>query len=82
MIMQTEINFLERISHPNLVKLLGYCRDDDEFLLVYEFMPRGSLESHLFRSMNFETINVHKQKKLMVMYLSLNSILFCFLVRK
>ncbi|CAL5188243.1 unnamed protein product [Lathyrus oleraceus] len=46
---QTEINFLERIYHPNLVKLLGYCRDDDEFLLVYEFMPRGSLENHLFR---------------------------------
>ncbi|CAI8588484.1 unnamed protein product [Vicia faba] len=46
---QTEINFLGSISHPNLVKLLGYCRDDDEFLLVYEFMPRGSLENHLFR---------------------------------
>ncbi|XP_057448935.1 probable serine/threonine-protein kinase PIX13 isoform X2 [Lotus japonicus] len=46
---QSEINFLGRISHPNLVKLLGYCRDDEEFLLVYEFMPRGSLENHLFR---------------------------------
>ncbi|RDY14217.1 putative serine/threonine-protein kinase PIX13, partial [Mucuna pruriens] len=46
---QSEINFLGRISHPNLVKLLGYCCDDVEFLLVYEFMPKGSLESHLFR---------------------------------
>ncbi|CAJ1930656.1 unnamed protein product [Sphenostylis stenocarpa] len=46
---QSEINFLGRISHPNLVKLLGYCCDDVEFLLVYEFMPRGSLENHLFR---------------------------------
>jgi serine/threonine protein kinase len=53
--MQSEINFLGRISHPNLVKLLGYCTDGDEFLLVYEFMPRGSLESHLFKSMNFES---------------------------
>ncbi|KAL5099660.1 hypothetical protein RYX36_003987 [Vicia faba] len=46
---QSEINFLGRISHPNLVKLLGYCSENDELLLVYEFMPRGSLESHLFR---------------------------------
>ncbi|RZB78947.1 putative serine/threonine-protein kinase CST isoform B [Glycine soja] len=46
---QSEINFLGRISHPNLVKLLGYCCDDIEFLLVYEFMPKGSLENHLFR---------------------------------
>ncbi|KAJ1403855.1 Serine/threonine-protein kinase, active site [Sesbania bispinosa] len=46
---QSEINFLGSVSHPNLVKLLGYCREDDEFLLVYEFMPKGSLENHLFR---------------------------------
>ncbi|CAL5188244.1 unnamed protein product [Lathyrus oleraceus] len=46
---QSEINFLGSISHPNLVKLLGYCSENDELLLVYEFMPRGSLESHLFR---------------------------------
>ncbi|XP_027362499.1 probable serine/threonine-protein kinase PIX13 [Abrus precatorius] len=44
---QSEINFLGRVSHPNLVKLLGYCCDEG-FLLVYEFMPRGSLENHLF----------------------------------
>jgi len=37
------------LSHRNLVKLLGYCREDKELLLVYEFMPKGSLESHLFR---------------------------------
>ncbi|KAF2586087.1 hypothetical protein F2Q70_00033893 [Brassica cretica] len=37
------------LSHPNLVKLLGYCREDKELLLVYEFMPKGSLENHLFR---------------------------------
>jgi hypothetical protein len=32
------------------VKLVGYCIEDDQRLLVYEFMPRGSLENHLFRS--------------------------------
>ncbi|KAK2977823.1 hypothetical protein RJ640_011634, partial [Escallonia rubra] len=38
------------LSHPNLVKLVGYCLEDEHRLLVYEFMPRGSLENHLFRS--------------------------------
>lgn len=46
---QSEVNFLGRISHPNLVKLLGYCWEDKELLLVYEFMARGCLENHLFR---------------------------------
>ncbi|KAL8549955.1 hypothetical protein ACS0TY_008692 [Phlomoides rotata] len=46
---QSEINFLGRLSHINLVKLLGYCLDDKELLLVYEFMQKGSLENHLFR---------------------------------
>ncbi|KAF2318086.1 hypothetical protein GH714_041427 [Hevea brasiliensis] len=37
------------LHHPNLVKLIGYCIEDDQRLLVYEFMTRGSLENHLFR---------------------------------
>jgi hypothetical protein len=45
-----EINYLGNLLHPNLVKLVGYCIEDDQRLLVYEFMPRGSLENHLFRS--------------------------------
>ncbi|KAI3665890.1 hypothetical protein L6452_44525 [Arctium lappa] len=44
-----EVNFLGDLLHPNLVKLIGFCIEDDQRLLVYEFMPRGSLENHLFR---------------------------------
>ncbi|GMH15326.1 hypothetical protein Nepgr_017167 [Nepenthes gracilis] len=44
-----EVNYLGELVHPNLVKLIGYCIEDDQRLLVYEFMPRGSLENHLFR---------------------------------
>lgn len=47
---QAEVNFLGDLVHSNLVKLIGYCIEDDQRLLVYEFMPRGSLENHLFRS--------------------------------
>ncbi|GAB2214101.1 hypothetical protein Droror1_Dr00018437 [Drosera rotundifolia] len=44
-----EVNYLGELLNPNLVKLIGYCIEDDQRLLVYEFMPRGSLENHLFR---------------------------------
>ncbi|XP_061354192.1 probable serine/threonine-protein kinase PBL10 [Gastrolobium bilobum] len=44
-----EVNYLGQLSHPHLVKLIGYCVEDENRLLVYEFMPRGSLENHLFR---------------------------------
>ncbi|CAL9112723.1 unnamed protein product [Musa textilis] len=46
---QSEVNFLGRLSHPSLVKLMGYCWEEKELLLVYEYMPKGSLENHLFR---------------------------------
>ncbi|CAE6018895.1 unnamed protein product [Arabidopsis arenosa] len=46
-----EVNFLGVVNHPNLVKLVGYCADDDERgmqrLLVYELMCNKSLEDHL-----------------------------------
>ncbi|XP_010536475.1 PREDICTED: probable serine/threonine-protein kinase NAK [Tarenaya hassleriana] len=45
---QCEVRFLGKFHHPNLVKLLGYCWEDNQFLLVYEYMPKGSLENHLF----------------------------------
>lgn len=49
-LLQAEINYLGLLDHPNLVNLIGYCLEDDHRMLVYEFMPRGSLENHLFRS--------------------------------
>ncbi|KAL5701353.1 Serine/threonine-protein kinase pbl27 [Ranunculus cassubicifolius] len=42
-----EVLMLSLLHHPNLVNLLGYCADGDQRLLVYEFMPLGSLEDHL-----------------------------------
>ncbi|XP_015873347.2 probable serine/threonine-protein kinase PBL3 [Ziziphus jujuba] len=44
-----EVNYLGQLHHKNLVKLIGYSSESDNRLLVYEFMPRGSLENHLFR---------------------------------
>lgn len=49
-VLQTEVNYLGQLHHPNLVKLIGYCSEGDNRLLVYEYLPKGSLENHLFRS--------------------------------
>lgn len=42
-----EVLMLSLLHHPNLVKLLGYCADGDQRLLVYEYMPLGSLDDHI-----------------------------------
>lgn len=46
----TEVLMLSLLHHPNLVKLIGYCTHGDQRLLVYEYMPMGSLEQHLHRT--------------------------------
>lgn len=43
-----EVMVLSLAQHPNLVNLIGYCVEDEQRVLVYEFMPNGSLEDHLF----------------------------------
>ncbi|KAM3406145.1 hypothetical protein ACQJBY_000282 [Aegilops geniculata] len=60
-----EVNYLGQLSHSNLVKLVGYCVEDEQRLLVYEFMPRGSLENHLFRrSTHFQPLSWNLRMKI------------------
>uniref|UniRef100_A0A0C9RPQ4 non-specific serine/threonine protein kinase n=1 Tax=Wollemia nobilis TaxID=56998 RepID=A0A0C9RPQ4_9CONI len=42
-----EVLMLSLLHHQNLVNLIGYCADGDQRLLVYEYMPLGSVEDHL-----------------------------------
>ncbi|XP_047331977.1 L-type lectin-domain containing receptor kinase IX.1-like [Impatiens glandulifera] len=45
----TEVKVISQLRHRNLVQLIGWCHDHQgQFLLVYEFMPNGSLDVHLF----------------------------------
>ncbi|XP_015890096.1 wall-associated receptor kinase-like 14 isoform X2 [Ziziphus jujuba] len=44
-----EIKLLSSVSHPNLVRLLGCCIEEGEQILVYEYMPNGTLSQHLQR---------------------------------
>ncbi|KAK7300656.1 hypothetical protein RJT34_11504 [Clitoria ternatea] len=45
---KSEIAVLTKVRHRHLVGLLGYCLDGNEKLLVYEYMPQGTLSRHLF----------------------------------
>lgn len=44
----SEVAVLSQLNHENLVNLVGYCADGDQRLLVYEYMPGGSVDSRLF----------------------------------
>ncbi|EEF35168.1 kinase, putative [Ricinus communis] len=44
----SEVKIISRLRHRNLVQLIGWCHERNEFLLVYEFMPNGSLDTRLF----------------------------------
>ncbi|KAI4352996.1 hypothetical protein L6164_007195 [Bauhinia variegata] len=58
-----EVNYLGQFSHPNLVKLIGYCCEDEHRLLVYEYMASGNLEKHLFRRVG-STLTWSKRMKI------------------
>ncbi|KAG6474452.1 G-type lectin S-receptor-like serine/threonine-protein kinase At2g19130 [Zingiber officinale] len=47
---RAEVSTIGTIHHINLVRLLGFCSGGSNRLLVYEFMPNGSLDSHLFHA--------------------------------
>ncbi|KAH0680723.1 hypothetical protein KY284_021808 [Solanum tuberosum] len=63
---QAEVKFLGKFSHPNLVKLIGYCWEEKTFLLVYEHMQKGSLESHLFRKEGAEALSWDTRLKIAI----------------
>ncbi|XP_031284089.1 G-type lectin S-receptor-like serine/threonine-protein kinase At2g19130 [Pistacia vera] len=54
---RTEVSTIGNIQHVNLVRLLGFCSEGAKKLLVYDFMPNGSLNSHLFPEKDLKVLD-------------------------
>ncbi|KAL1226354.1 L-type lectin-domain containing receptor kinase V.5 [Cardamine amara subsp. amara] len=59
-----EISTIGRLRHPNLVRLLGYCRHKENLYLVYDYMPNGSLDKYLNRNENQERLTWEQRFKI------------------
>ncbi|KAI9110420.1 hypothetical protein K1719_018580 [Acacia pycnantha] len=51
----SEVKIISQLRHKNLVQLMGWCHKKNDLLLIYEFMPNGSLDYHLFQRKNLLT---------------------------
>ncbi|XVF24180.1 hypothetical protein REPUB_Repub13aG0105200 [Reevesia pubescens] len=54
----SEVKIISRLRHKNLVKLIGWCHERGELMLVYEFLANGSLDTHLFKGKSLLTWDV------------------------
>ncbi|KAE8661603.1 Mitochondrial transcription termination factor family protein [Hibiscus syriacus] len=58
-----ELAIIHRIRHKNLVRLVGWCYEKGKLLLVYDFMPNGSVDDHLYGKSRQGTLNwTHRYK--------------------
>ncbi|CAM6129402.1 unnamed protein product [Calypogeia fissa] len=59
-----EVNIISQLRHRNLVQLLGWCDEDDELILVYEYMPNGDVDDLIF-SNDLGTVDGEKPSPLL-----------------
>ncbi|XP_055805499.1 cysteine-rich receptor-like protein kinase 44 isoform X2 [Solanum dulcamara] len=61
---KNEVLLVARLQHRNLVRLLGFCLDGTERLLVYEFVPNASLDQFLFDSVKRRQLDWERRSKI------------------
>ncbi|KAF8030104.1 hypothetical protein BT93_E2512 [Corymbia citriodora subsp. variegata] len=63
---KNEVMLLARLQHRNLVKLLGFCLEGVEQLLIYEFVPNSSLDQFIFDPLKRVSLNWDKRHKIIM----------------
>ncbi|KAJ7962786.1 Receptor-like kinase [Quillaja saponaria] len=63
---ENEVNWLSKIRHQNIIKLLGYCIHGESRFLVYEMMGNGSLETQLHGPTRGATLTWHLRLRIAV----------------
>ncbi|XP_073106574.1 probable serine/threonine-protein kinase PBL21 isoform X2 [Elaeis guineensis] len=61
-----EVHYLSSIRHRNLVSLLGYCQENDLQMLIYEYIPNGSVSTHLYGSGQVATSRLEFKHRLSI----------------
>ncbi|RVW73887.1 Receptor-like cytoplasmic kinase 176 [Vitis vinifera] len=61
-----EINYLGQLYHPHIVKLIGFCSEDEQRLLMYEYMPQASLENHIYMRGSYNELSWHLRLKVVL----------------
>ncbi|XP_072955768.1 uncharacterized protein [Typha angustifolia] len=62
--LRNEVVTVTRIQHKNLVRLLGFCLEENEKLLIYEFLPHQSLDKFLFNPNKCGQLNWGRRYKI------------------